>query len=50
MSEIVYRQAGGRYTTFFLLNGKRLCLVKNLGEYNSILDPNFFLEFTILIL
>jgi two-component system LytT family response regulator len=42
MSEIVYRQAGGRYTTFFLVNGKKIMSSKNLGEYNSILDPNYF--------
>jgi two-component system LytT family response regulator len=42
MSEIVYCQAGGRYTTFFLVNGKKIMSSKNLGEYNSILDPNYF--------
>ena len=42
MSEIIYCQAEGRYTTFFLLNGKKIMSSKNLGEYSSILNPNYF--------
>jgi len=42
MAEIVYCQAEGRYTTFFLVNGKKIMSSKNLGEYNLILDPNYF--------
>jgi len=42
MSEIIYCQAEGRYTTFFLLNGKKIVSSKNLGEYSAILDPNYF--------
>jgi two-component system LytT family response regulator len=42
MSEIIYCQAEGRYTTFYLLNGKKIMSSKNLGEYSAILDPNYF--------
>jgi len=42
MKEIMYCQADGRYTTFFLLNGKKVTSSKNLKEYNSILDSNLF--------
>lgn len=42
MAEIIYCQAEGRYTTFFLVNGKKIMSSKNLGEYNLILDPNYF--------
>lgn len=41
-AEIIYCQAEGRYTTFFLLNGNKIISSKNLGEYNTILDPNYF--------
>jgi two-component system LytT family response regulator len=42
MEEIIYCQAEGKYTTFFLLNGKKITSSKNLKEYNSILDSNVF--------
>jgi two-component system LytT family response regulator len=42
MAEIIYCQAEGRYTTFFLLNGKKIVSSKNLGEYSTILDSNYF--------
>jgi two-component system LytT family response regulator len=42
MSEIIYSKAEGRYTTFFLHNGKKIVSSKNLGEYSTILDPNYF--------
>ncbi|MFT5252665.1 MAG: two-component system LytT family response regulator [Flavobacteriales bacterium] len=42
MAEIIYCQAVGRYTTFFLLNGKKIVLSKNLREYSTILDLNYF--------
>ena len=42
MAEIIYCQAEGRYTTFFLLNGKKIVSSKNLGEYSAILDSNYF--------
>jgi two-component system LytT family response regulator len=42
MEEIIYCQAEGRYTTFFLLNGKKVTSSKNLKEYDAILNPNLF--------
>ena len=42
MSEIIFCQADGKYTNFFLLNGKKIMSSRNLGEYNSILDHKYF--------
>jgi two-component system LytT family response regulator len=42
MKDIMYCQADGKYTAFFLLNGKKVVSSKNLKEYNSILDSNLF--------
>ncbi|MFV8342635.1 LytR/AlgR family response regulator transcription factor [Flavobacterium sp. XS2P39] len=42
MSEIIYCQADGKYTNFFLLNGKKIMSSRNLGEYSAILDNNYF--------
>jgi len=42
MTEIIYCQAEGRYTVFFLLSGKKIMSSKNLGEYIAILDRNYF--------
>lgn len=42
MSEIIFCQADGKYTNFFLLNGKKIMSSRNLGEYSSLLDPNYF--------
>lgn len=42
MAEIIYCQAEGRYTVFFLLSGKKIMSSKNLGEYIAILDRNYF--------
>jgi two-component system LytT family response regulator len=42
MSEIIFCQADGKYTNFFLLNGKKLMSSRNLGEYSTILDNNYF--------
>jgi two-component system LytT family response regulator len=42
MSEIIFCQADGKYTNFFLLNGKKIMSSRNLGEYNTILDHNYF--------
>ncbi|SEG36239.1 LytR/AlgR family response regulator transcription factor [Flavobacterium urumqiense] len=42
MSEIIFCQADGKYTNFFLLNGKKIMSSRNLGEYNSILDSKYF--------
>ncbi|MFV8269536.1 LytR/AlgR family response regulator transcription factor [Flavobacterium sp. GT2N3] len=42
MADIIYCQAEGRYTVFFLLNGRKIMSSKNLGEYNAVLDRNYF--------
>lgn len=42
MSEIIFCQADGKYTNFFLLNGKKIMSSRNLGEYSTILDNNYF--------
>lgn len=42
MSEIIFCQADGKYTNFCLLNGKRIMSSRNLGEYSTLLDPNYF--------
>jgi two-component system LytT family response regulator len=42
MSEIVYCKASGKYTCFFLLNGKKIMSSRNIGEYSNILDNNYF--------
>lgn len=42
MSEIVLCQADGKYTTFFLSDGTKIMSSRNLGEYTTILDNNYF--------
>lgn len=42
MSEIIFCKADGKYTYFFLLNGKKIMSSRNLGEYSNILDNNYF--------
>jgi two-component system LytT family response regulator len=42
MSEIISCQADGKYTNFFLLNGNKIMSSRNLGEYTTILDNNYF--------
>lgn len=42
MSEIIFCQAEGKYTNFFLFNGKKIMSSKNLGEYSTLLDNNYF--------
>lgn len=42
MSEIIFCQADGKYTNFFLLNGNKIMSSRNLGEYTTILDNNYF--------
>jgi two-component system LytT family response regulator len=42
MSEIISCQADGKYTNFFLLNGIKIMSSRNLGEYTTILDNNYF--------
>lgn len=40
--DIVFCMADGRYTTFFLLNGKKIVSCKNLGEYEKQLNEVSF--------
>jgi two-component system LytT family response regulator len=42
MSEIIFCQADGKYTHFYLLNGKKIMSSRNLGEYSALLDNNYF--------
>lgn len=42
MSEIIFCKADGKYTDFFLLNGKKIMSSRNLGEYSNLLDNNYF--------
>lgn len=42
MAEIILCQADGKYTNFFLVNGNKIMSSRNLGEYTSILDNNYF--------
>ncbi|HSN47923.1 MAG TPA: LytTR family DNA-binding domain-containing protein [Flavobacterium sp.] len=42
MSDIIFCQADGKYTNFFLQNGKKIMSSRNLGEYSTILDNNYF--------
>lgn len=42
MSDIIFCQADGKYTNFHLLNGKKIMSSRNLGEYSTILDSNYF--------
>jgi two-component system LytT family response regulator len=42
MSEIIFCKADGKYTYFFMLDGKKIMSSRNLGEYNNILDNNYF--------
>lgn len=44
MDAIVYIQADGRYTHFFLLDGSRKTASKNLGEYEKLLPAEDFLR------
>lgn len=42
VKEISYLEAEGRYTIIHLQNGTSKIATKNLGEFNKILDPEFF--------
>lgn len=42
MSDIIFCQADGKYTNFHLINGKKIMSSRNLGEYSTILDSNYF--------
>lgn len=42
MDDIIFCKAEGKYTDFFLVNDKKILSSRNLGEYVSMLDPNYF--------
>lgn len=42
MSEILFCKAEGKFTNFFLINGKKIMSSRNLGEYGTILDTTCF--------
>lgn len=42
MDDIIYCKAEGKYTDFFLVNNKKILSSRNLGEYGSLVDPNYF--------
>ena len=42
MAEIIFCQAEGKYTNFFLVNGNKIMSSRNLGEYSKLLDNNYF--------
>ncbi|WP_396179498.1 LytR/AlgR family response regulator transcription factor [Flavobacterium sp.] len=42
MSEIIFCQANGKYTNFFLSNASTIMSSRNLGEYTALLDHNHF--------
>ena len=42
MDDIIFCKAEGKYTDFFLVNDKKILSSRNLGEYGSMLDPNYF--------
>lgn len=40
--EIIYCKSSGRYTEFFITDGRKLLASKSLGEYETILNSNYF--------
>lgn len=42
IENIIYLQSDGRYTIFFLKEGKKIVASRNLGEYENIVDKNLF--------
>ena len=42
LSEVVFCAADGKYTTFFLSNGKKIVSSRNIGEYEKLLDSSQF--------
>jgi two-component system, LytTR family, response regulator len=42
VDKILYCEAEGRYTTFYLEDGKKIISSKNLGEYEKLLPNNLF--------
>lgn len=42
MSDILFCKSDGKYTVFYLADGKKITASRNLGEYSKILDSNYF--------
>lgn len=42
LKDIVYMEANGRYTIFYLVNGTRIVASRNLGEYEKLLNSRLF--------
>ncbi len=42
MEDIIFCKAEGKYTDFFLVDGKKILSSRNLGEYGAILDSSYF--------
>lgn len=42
MKDIIFCQADGKYTNFHLTDGRKIMSSRNLGEYETILDSNYF--------
>jgi two-component system LytT family response regulator len=42
MAEIIFCKADGKYTSFILSKGNKIMSSRNLGEYSTILDNNYF--------
>lgn len=40
--DVMFCMAEGKYTTFFLLGGKKIVSSKNLGEYEKVLNGSYF--------
>ena len=42
INDIIYLEADGKYTVFYLINGKEKVVSKNLGEYEKMLPSTYF--------
>lgn len=42
MEDVMFCMSEGKYTTFFLFNGKKIVSSKNLGEYEKLLNSSYF--------
>ena len=42
MEDIIFCKAEGKYTEFYLADGKKVISSRNLGEYGTILDSSYF--------
>ena len=42
MKDIIFCQADGKYTNFHLTDGRKIMSSRNLDEYSTILDANYF--------